>query len=158
MTYALILLSVSRALGDASTAPGKASVFASKASVAASNSGFGSVLTASITKGKKKQVLMVDAYLSDRSNVTGADNCVRVLVNGIDVLEPQTGIGSAQACEKCDTVFDCHIAGQFWLDLDAAETAHPGMFINQPLSLDLQAFSDAGDAVDVSLRAVMVKK
>jgi hypothetical protein len=33
----------------------------------------------------------------------------------------------------------CTITGIFWLDLDAAEDAHKGMFLGQPLDITLSA-------------------
>ena len=31
----------------------------------------------------------------------------------------------------------CTLTGTWWLDLDAAELAHPGMYINRPLTVTL---------------------
>jgi hypothetical protein len=52
----------------------------------------------------------------------------------------------------------CSVTGHFWLDLDAAEAAHPGIFINQPLVVELGGFGDVTFTGMASLRARLVKK
>jgi hypothetical protein len=52
------------------------------------------------------------------------------------------------------------VSGHFWVDLDAAETAHPGMFIKQPLVIQMQAVANVAvtAAGNASLRAHLQKK
>ena len=81
------------------------------------------ILTATITKGKKKRVLVVDAMISGICEPFG-----RVLayveVNGIR-MEP-----TGDAYEDCNV--RCTLGGQWWIDLDA----NPSL-INVPLDVEL---------------------
>lgn len=155
-----LLTAAAPAFADATTSPGKASVHASAGFLTMPGAlSFSTVLNASILKAKKKQVLEVDGFLGDY-NGSSADECIRVLVNGLDILEAQTPAvgGNAWACHPCSSTYFCSLTGQWWLDLDAAELAHPGVFIGQPLDIQLQAFSNVSTKIAVSLRARMVKK
>jgi hypothetical protein len=58
-------------------------------------------------------------------------------VNGISI-EPSGhgGITHLSVGQQCPSnVTFCTITGMFWLDLDAAEDAHKGMFLGQPLDI-----------------------
>ena len=60
-------------------------------------------------------------------------------VNGISI-EPSGhgGITHFSMGQQCPSnVTFCTITGMFWLDLDAAEDAHKGMFLGQPLDITL---------------------
>ncbi len=57
----------------------------------------------------------------------------------------------------------CTVSGTWWLDLDAAEVAHPGVFIRQPLTITLLGGTVPGAGVpfvpgDASMSAVLEKK
>ena len=59
------------------------------------------------------------------------------IVNGLMIMEPVNGASTATASTICGTPpFGCSISFQYWLDLDAAEAAHPGVFIKQPLVIE----------------------
>jgi hypothetical protein len=88
------------------------------------------LLTATIEKGKKRRMLTINASL----HYNGLDATllgIDVTVNGWGV-EPENR--SVMYCTNglCDTV-----TGSWWLDLDAAEAEHPGLYINQPLLVRL---------------------
>ena len=59
---------------------------------------------------------------------------LRTTVNGVE-MEP----GSPNpnfVLQGCGSI-PCTLTGTWWLDLDAAELANPGVFINQPLTVTL---------------------
>jgi hypothetical protein len=63
----------------------------------------------------------------------------RPTVNGI-TIEPTSGVTHFSMVQQCPSnVTFCTITGIFWLDLDAAEDAHKGMFLGQPLDIALSA-------------------
>ena len=110
----------------------------------------GAFVSATIAKGKSKTVLEVDVVATD---TTGANPGVvaQVAVNSV-AAEP-----TSNQIADCNTV--CTLASQWWLDLDAAEAAHPGMFKGQPLVITVRIFSfSATSTADISLRARMEKK
>jgi hypothetical protein len=59
--------------------------------------------------------------------------------------------------QKCNG--SCSLSGTWWLDLDAAELANPGMFVNMPLVVILSPGStNAGIFGTATLTATMQKK
>lgn len=120
-----------------STSPGKFSAFES--------SGFEpygdipvavtSLLTATIAKGKKKYVLAVEATLSGGSSPVANSLMLRANANGVE-MEPHSP-GGNEVTHTCASAL-CTLTATWWLDLDAAEAAHPGVFINMPLSVTLE--------------------
>jgi hypothetical protein len=154
----------------ASTSPGKSSAFES-ANLAAMPEFPTPVLTASLAKGKKKTVLAISATITAGG---GAPICIglQATVNGV-LPEPSAGAATTaiavQDCGGCNAqaVPDslCSTTGTWWLDLDAAELANPGVFINQPISVVLTAGNGGNvvtcpcaGATDVSLSVVVTKK
>ena len=117
----------------ASTGPGKKSAFESSdlGDIPATVS---PLLTATIVKGKKKNVLVVEAMLSTGASPSSSYLYLRTDVNGYEI-EPLSG-GSSQVLTDCNG--PCTLTAAWWLDLDAAEAAHPGVFINQPLTVTLR--------------------
>lgn len=145
------------ARADLSTSPGKSAAYAALSGVSLTTSDL-NVLSVQIEKGKKKRVLevaitaIVQGATSD-GNVVG----VRPLVNGLAILEPGSGHQFMHACSS--SYINCTTVGRFWLDLDAAEAANPGLFINQPLNIDAYALLGTGTAnVRISLEAQLIKK
>jgi hypothetical protein len=118
--------------------------------------GTATILTATIAKGKKKKVLEVDATIVESTNTaTGLGVVVRV--NGI-TMEP-TG-AFFQTEEGCSAaISNCTAQGMYWIDLDQAEAANPGLFIGQPLVVELQASSAGTGTISgiASLRARLVR-
>jgi hypothetical protein len=65
---------------------------------------------------------------------------------------------SARALQSCGSGLVCAMVGTWWLDLDAAEAANPGMFIGEPLLIELNAGSSNPTVATASLRARLQKK
>jgi hypothetical protein len=160
----LALANLSGTAHAASTSPGKTAVYASTAAAVISDPPT-TVVTATIEKGKKKRVLEIDLSVV----LTGANTLgtltVAPLVNGLAIAEPVNGGTTAPARNLClNTQFEpssCLLSLQYWLDLDAAEAAHPGVFIKQPLVIDGQVGWDITSSPVsgvVSLRARLQKK
>ena len=132
---AIVALTNATARG-ASTPPGKTAVYASTAATLVDDVPV-QLLTATIQKGKKKRVLEVEISMTVRTAEGGV--VVKPTINGLPVLEP-TPVGDI------DHAFKMHFGlgnwGQtyaYWVDLDAAEGAHPGVFIGQPLVIEVEA-------------------
>jgi len=136
----------------ASTSPGKHAAFESAAGTVPSTDTV--VATAVIAKGKPKSVLDISATVHHAGSSTDDEICVYPTVNGVDVepLNPlETGffaIGTSTPATMEGT-----ISGQFWLDLDAAEAASPGVFKNQQLNVDLHVFDCRDNSSDGSYTA-----
>jgi hypothetical protein len=113
--------------------------------------------TVQLVKGKRRNLLIVNGVLSGSSTVAGTFIGLGVTVNGIH-LEPNDATDS-RIFQRCEVGF-CTVSGTWWVDLDAVETAHPGMFVNMPLSVELQsqAFVSLFLQAKVSITATMVKK
>jgi hypothetical protein len=130
------------ALADGTTSPGDTSVFVTKTDINL-NCIEAAILTATIKKGKPHHVLMVQAMMLFEGYlppVTGpAVILARPRVNGIGV-EPSGNVTHFSMTQQCPpNVTFCTVTGIFWLDLDAAEDAHKGMFLGQPLDIALSA-------------------
>jgi hypothetical protein len=110
----------------ASTSPGKSSAYESRQDfpLPAADA---TLLTATITKGRRRRVMEVVATLRSPSFFGGLVMGVRV--NGVE-LEP-----GGRVIAPCDST--CFTTGVFWLDLDAAEASNPGVFVGQPLTVEL---------------------
>jgi hypothetical protein len=149
---------------DATTSPGTNSVHASTIGVALPPYLTVVVLTPLVTgtiaKGKPHRVLVVDGTIS---SIGAGDNaCAKPQVNGID-FEPTDdvgdGLGTCVNCPSTATV-GCSATGTWWVDLDAAETAHPGMFYGQPLQIVFTGFtnSNTGGSAAAVMNARLEKK
>jgi hypothetical protein len=152
----------------ASVSPGKNSAFASTTGPLTY---FTPTSTATITKGRRNTVLAIEATLSDGASFPTA-SAMRVLgilvrVNGF-VAMPNP-FANYQYYTDCGFDGDvdpvaCSVTGTFWFDIDAAELANPGMFVGQPLNVELTAGDLAGGPtvgitqVDTSLRVSVQKK
>jgi hypothetical protein len=93
------------------------------------------LLAASIVKGKRKHVLVIQATLSSGSSPVAGWLGIRARVNGFDAVPPGQFSGDIQH-QSCGGNY-CTVTGTWWLDLDAAEVAHPGAFVSQPLTIVL---------------------
>lgn len=122
------------------------------------------VLAASIVKGKKKHVITVDAMVRLDLPPGPATLALGASVNGRE-MDPTGTMGTMwSALQECANVgMGCTVTATLIMDLDAAELASPGVFINQPLTITLWA-GDAGPGggigqpVDVSMIVRMEKK
>lgn len=126
----------------ASTSPGKNSAFVSSSGVLTA---YMPQATATIVKGKKKTVLAIEASYSDGASYPTAPGIrvlgMRVAVNGVLAQpNPSAAYVYLTDCGFVDTPpVACTVTGTFWLDVDAAELANPGMFVGQPLVVTLEA-------------------
>lgn len=117
-------------------------------------SGFGPpLLTAMLTRGRAKRLLMIDAIL-----VMNDDGPVEIfigpLVNGVGAWPNSGALGHCGPGE-----FACTVSGHWWLDLDTAEAENPGAFIGQPITVQLYGGETTGTGqADVSMRVWMQKK
>jgi hypothetical protein len=147
------------AYGDASTSPGKHSVHASANDL--SLPGFQTsavltpLLTGTIAKGLPKRILMVHGLLT--SIGAGENAYIKPRCNGVD-FEPTDDFGNGSASSvncPADATLACSASGSWWLDLDAAEAAHPGVFIGKPLVIELLGFTNLYNGIPGPLVANM---
>jgi hypothetical protein len=153
---ALVLSVSATSLANAeSTSPGKNSVFVSAAGIPLTS--YATTLTGIIEKGRKRTVLAIETVYSDAGSYpTPAIDRVLgtiVRVNGIAAQpNPQSVWQYLVDCGFYNTApIACAVAGTFWLDLDAAELANPGMFIGQPLVVEFTA----GDLTNGALVGIL---
>ncbi len=152
---------------SASTSPGGNSVYESATGVPLPV-GPAPLLVGTISKGLRSRVLEVNAMLTVGVPFgPGIELSLLVDVNGV-LMEPLPSgpFGAVQSC--VDIGFGasgCTISGTWWLDLDAAEAASPGVFLRKPLTITLfgglvpgPAPPPAGIPADISFSAVMEKK
>jgi hypothetical protein len=78
--------------------------------------------------------------------------------NGID-MEPTDGLGDSRIVQTGCQGF-CSLSGTWWLDLDLAEQAHPGMFVNAPIDVTLtgQSLYATTQTYKMSVTATLTKK
>jgi hypothetical protein len=125
------------------------------------------LLSGQIAKGKKKRVLTVQAMMTNGASAPSVLPIVlslQPLANGV-AMEPTSGGGAQGAVVDCGfstpPTAACTVTGHWWLDLDAAELAHPGTFIGKPLEITLTGGTLAGGIgtpVDVTLSAKLETK
>jgi len=162
MKYPIVLLSLItftllpalRASADF-TGPGKNAAYAS-----AEGSSFPfsetTILAASIEKGKAGRVLDISSNI-EVTNGASDPISMLVFVNGFPVAPTNHNFGAwAGAC----TTLGCSVGGNWWLDLDAAEAAHSGVFIGQPLVVTVDTYQNGpgGQSYTSTLAVKMIKK
>jgi hypothetical protein len=148
----VIALAPPSARGSASSSPGKNAAAASLDGV---NLKTFPTVSVQILKGKKKRLLIVTGMFSGYAAAQQSIN-LGLRVNGIDI-EPYDTNNSRIITDFC--VGFCTLSGTWWLDLDAAEAAHPGMFNNVPLDVQLRTDSHITDVTGkISVTATMEKK
>ena len=140
-TALLILALAAVETRAASTSPGRYSAFES-ATVNPIPVPPATLLTATIAKGKKKNVIAVEAMLT-ASNGPALKFTIRPTVNGV-AMEP----GGAAAQAGCSASVPCTATGTWWLDLDAAELANPGIFVGRLLTITLLGGEESGASID----------
>ena len=154
-----------------STSPGKNSAFEASTGNPLTAAGT-TQLTATIEKGKKKTVIAVEATYGDGpyipTSVQKRALAMNVTVNGV-TMHPDPA-ASYQYVIDCGWAMGsgppaaCFTTGTFWLDIDAAELANPGVFVGQPLSIVLTAGDVAASPLigvtpmDASLSVRVTKK
>jgi hypothetical protein len=103
-----------------------------------------------MAKGKRKTVVAVEGMLTSIGNsVAPHIEEIWPTINGI-VVEPRQSPFSGYAAEvNCPTFTtgssaSCTVTGTWWLDIDAAEAANPGMFIGKALTVTLTGAERTG--------------
>ena len=114
------------------------------------------LLTATVQRGRSGRILFIHGSL-DYNGTDGFVIGVLPTVNGWGV-EPFARSVAYCTDQVCDTA-----SGSWWLDLDAAEAAHPGTFIGQPLVVrllggEISSSVDSNGVWNASLSAQMQKK
>ena len=127
----------------------------------------GTVLTAYIAKGIAHRLLAVESTIAATGNQSmPLSFSGTVHVNGVR-MEPtdpgfvntfgNTDYAPEHLLAVCSGL--CSTNASTWLDLDAAEAAHPGTFIGKPLAIALEACSFAGDvSANLSLVARLERR
>jgi hypothetical protein len=156
MLCGLMMAAVAR--GDSSTSPGKENFHVSTKAVAVPAASEGVLLSGQIERGKKGRVLIVEAFVG--SVAPGENGLFRPRVNDV-FLEPTDDFGNGNFMGiNCPTTtaFACSGGAHWWIDLDAAEAAHPGTFHNKPLNVDLLGRGQTSLGVVANLSARLEKK
>jgi hypothetical protein len=154
---AALLVGTPVAWGDATTSPGKNSVAVSKSGLTVPAIP-ATIASGTIEKGKKKNILAIDVSVTDQGSSSSAIG-VTALVNGLsDVMQPPLVVQLSEC--PASTWINCTTSAHLWVDLDAAEAAHPGLIIGQPLVIDLQAVANVPitGLATASLEAHLQKK
>ena len=145
--------------GDTTTSPGRNSVHVSTIAVALPAGVETVMLAGTIVRGKHGQVLTVDASVG--SVAPGEAGSFRPRVNGVAFETTDdfgTGSSASIICAS-PGVYGCTGTGHWWIDLDAAEAAHPGTFIGKPLSIELVGGGLGGPiGVSANMSARLEKK
>jgi len=158
-----LALTASPGFSQVSTSPGKRVAFETAKGISLPGGPL-PVLTAVIEKGKKKHVITVDAMVRLDLPPGPATLSLGATVNGLEMNPTGTTGTWHSAVQECATVgMGCTVTATLIMDLDAAELASPGSFINQPLTITLRAGDPApgggqGQPVDVSMIVRMEKK
>ena len=129
------------------------------------------VASATVAKGTANSLLFVDATIQELGIVPPGDTMAMFpTVNGLGFQPDLSKPEASQVWKGCRNPYltpdgsgdypVCGFTGIWWLDLDAAEAAHPGLIIGQPLVVRLNAVGFAGNVsyANVSLTAQLVKK
>ena len=154
LTSLLFLASHGSVLADATSSPGKFAAYSSLSGVSIPGAG-ATVATVQISKGRKKRVLEVDVTAIDPSSVTEVIG-IRATANGL-AMEPTTFLQVEHSRDSVYNNFTAHAL--YWLDVDTAEAANPGMFVNVPINVDVVLYSGSTPSTgNVSVRARLVKK
>jgi hypothetical protein len=112
------------------------------------------VVTLTIPAGKKKRMIIVNAYA--RPIPLGAATCGLTMNLDFGAATDSFG-GSANGLQG-----SVHTAtGTWWADVDDLETQFPGQFIGEPIVLTMNVFKTPGDLCSgtcVSIASQLVKK
>jgi hypothetical protein len=106
---------------------------------------------ATLAQGLKKRVLVVDATMTTGGLAPLAPFIASMVanVNGVPMEPVGSPFGPIMDCggtgmSPLPPMFGCTLTASFWMDLDQAEAASPGVFIKQPLTVTLSGGNVAG--------------
>ena len=107
-------------------------------------------------KGKRRTMLVVHGVVA--ATAQGAFLVAGVKANGI-AMEPTDFAGEPRIVSS-ECKGECSVSGTWWLDLDLAEQAHPGMFVNVPINVTLlgQTMVTTTQTYKMSVMATLMKK
>jgi hypothetical protein len=155
----LVLLALETGPAAAQSSTGKQAAFASANGVTLNDgdTGVAPLLTVELLKGKKRSAVAVEGAMQVDVSSPSLPS-LEVHVNGV----PANGPTVAVDC-KYVAVQRCTLAGSWWLDLDVAEGANPGVFVGKPLTVELIGGANTysppiSGIADVTLTARLVKK
>ena len=125
-------------------------------------------ITASISKGKKKRLLLANATATIEDGIVIGDFCDLVLQLDANGVVMSTAVSfnnhTEVRCQCSSGCIGCTATTTAYLDLDAAEEANPGVFLKQPIDVDLRIVAGgtgtcAGGSDDAATLVVqMIKK
>jgi hypothetical protein len=144
--FGLVAFAPGGVKADGSISSGKTTVAATQSGLALDTS---PTLSLTIEKGKKKRVLLVTGTAF--TNFSSGSISVSVQANGLP-MGPASSI-----VQRCNSAA-CAVSGTFWLDIDAAEAANPGVFANLPVNVVGTFSANAVTSGNASLTATLVKK
>ncbi len=118
--------------------------------------------TATIAKAKRKHVLVIDGSVSytGNSDIQFLDVFTRVFTPTSNEISADGGYYQTD-CSGAFFGGSCTVSGHWWLDIDAAEAAEPGKWVNQSVTVDLQGGvlpMGEGSNGSHTLRVMMLKK
>jgi hypothetical protein len=109
--------------------------------------------TVTIDKAKRKHVLEIDGSVTYTGNAA---------IQFLDVFTRVfTPVSSQTDCSGVSFGGSCTVSAHWWVDIDAREAAEPGLWANQPVTVDLQGGvlpADQASNGSYTLRVMMVKK
>ena len=113
------------------TSPGRSSAYVTTPAFTVPGEGTKVAATVTLVRGVRRHVLEVDALL-DVYSPEESTMYILLRANGVTVF-------GSDAKQDCRQEVACSIVATGWLDLDAAEQAHPGVFIGKPVLVEMIA-------------------
>ena len=150
LSLATLALAAGSASADVYSSPHKYTAAASATNL--DLGGAGKKLSVDLTGSRKKKMLVVHVSAGHDAGLTGQQVTASVKVNGVTMEPGQLG-------NHCDKNF-CMVSGTVFLDIDAAEAAHPGVFYNTlPMNVELTGASSVpGVSGKLALVTELLKK
>lgn len=168
VTGAMILLATSASAGVESSCPDpcvrlpKSALFVRETNGTLDQNNKIVSLSGTLLKGTAKTVLRLDVSLMVHAGAGMGGVYFFPFLNG---EHPSIGYGQEIDGHEisCDPskVGACSVTGSFWFDIDALEAVYPGMFVGQPLTIEVTGGtlpSGAGEGYRASFSAEVVKK
>jgi hypothetical protein len=157
MMRSAILLSLCSVcvLGQARVSSADFSTAKNTAIVSPAGTTLSGTMSATIEKGKKKNILLIQTTLQAATQ-DPSEVCVNA-VRANTFNATKGGVSSlGVVCTHC-TAGGCTLTTTHWLDIDAAEVAHPGAFVNQPITIELD-YSGTGSGGMFPIMVVQMQK
>jgi hypothetical protein len=130
----------------ADAAPKHAAYVRSTASLPSNHFG-GTLAQVSLNRGLSGRFLEVVVTVFQPRGTNRIDVSTPI-VNGVAFMDASTD--SSIDCPGASSETSCPVTIMWWLDLDVAESWHPGQIIGRPLNVKLDALDTSGVAVSVT--------